>query len=88
VGLSRTERYTPSLHRAGLLGFAHFAIDAVPRVTAHQPHGLGSGLGRKLGIATIYFVCDFVDDAMAACVDRTATVTAYLRSLYSPTHRG
>jgi glycosyl transferase family 1 len=39
---------------------------------------------RELGIASVYYVCDFVDDAMAAAVDRTATVTEFLRSLYAP----
>jgi hypothetical protein len=39
---------------------------------------------RALGIATVYSVCDFVDDAMASAVDRTAAVTRHLRSLYAP----
>jgi hypothetical protein len=39
---------------------------------------------RELGIASIYCVCDLVDEAMASAVDRTAAVTEYLRSLYAP----
>jgi len=39
---------------------------------------------RELGIATIYVVCDLVDNARAAAVDRTAAVTEYLRSQYAP----
>ena len=39
---------------------------------------------RELGIATVYCCCDFVDDVMAAAVDRTAVVTEFLRSLYAP----
>jgi hypothetical protein len=39
---------------------------------------------RELGIATVYCGCDFVADALAASVDRTAVVTEFLRSLYAP----
>jgi Glycosyl transferases group 1 len=39
---------------------------------------------REHGIASVYVVCDFVDDAMASAVDRTVVVTAFLRSLYAP----
>jgi glycosyltransferase involved in cell wall biosynthesis len=38
---------------------------------------------RQAGVATVYSVCDFVDDAMVAATDRTAIVTAYLRSLHA-----
>jgi hypothetical protein len=39
---------------------------------------------REIGIRSVYCGCDFVDDAMAAAVDRTAVVTHFLRSLYAP----
>lgn len=36
------------------------------------------------GIKTIYGVCDFIDNEMAAATDATIVVTDYLKSLYDP----
>lgn len=37
---------------------------------------------RKAGVGTVYCVCDFVDDTMAAAADATIVVTDFLKSLY------
>jgi glycosyltransferase involved in cell wall biosynthesis len=36
------------------------------------------------GIKTIYAVCDFIDNEMAAATDATIVVTDYLKALYNP----
>lgn len=39
---------------------------------------------RAAGIATVYCVCDLVDDEMALRTDATIVVTEFLRTLYAP----
>ncbi len=39
---------------------------------------------RRLGIRTVFGVCDVIDPEMTACCDATVVVTDYLRGLYPP----
>ena len=76
------------IHEPNLDGLAHrMARSGVTIAYFQKLHGASVLLElaklRQLGIRTIYGVCDFVDNEMAAACDATVVVTEYLRSLYA-----
>ena len=61
------------------------AVRAVYFQKVHGPRVVGvTRQLSTLGVRTIYGVCDFVDDEMAAASDVTVVVTDFLKSLYRP----
>lgn len=64
---------------------ANLGCDIVVMQKVHGPPGIALARElRSLGIRSLYLTCDHIDNAMAQAVDRTVTVTDYLRSLYLP----
>jgi glycosyltransferase involved in cell wall biosynthesis len=75
--------------RPDLTGLAPRLIGEGFQVIVFQKVGGSSAetLARELGAAgirTVFCVCDFIDDAMAAATDATVVVTDFLKSLYPP----
>lgn len=71
---------TGVLDRVSRLGLDIVYFQKVSGESAVQ----AAGELRARGIRTIYGVCDYIDNEMAAATDATVVVTEYLKGLYDP----
>ena len=60
-----------------------FQVIVFQKVIGSSVEALAGQL-RAAGIRTVFCVCDFIDEGMAAATDATVAVTDFLKSLYPP----